>query len=323
MNTREKFEFDLISLGILVFDVFGKSINEFPEKGTSLFFDTLQTHPGGCAYNTGVDSARLGLRVAVFGKLGNDSFGDIIAQNLQNEGVDIAGVKRVCNANTAFSFIMVPDDGQRRIYTSFGANCSYCPEDIHRERILKSRILHVAGASLLPRLDGEPAEELLKFAQDNGVLTSMDTIVKRGIGDIIIPCLKYLDIFIPNNDESYYITGYKEPEKQLRFYVESGVRLAGIKMGHRGCMVSDGKTIYKIGVYDVPVVDTCGAGDAFIAGFLYGTIQGWDLLKAAQFATTTSNISVGAIGATTAVPDAGTVLDFMKNNRLNYEESIY
>jgi sugar/nucleoside kinase (ribokinase family) len=115
----------------------------------------------------------------------------------------------------------------------------------------------------------------------------------------------------------------KDPEEQLRFYIESGVKVAGIKMGPEGSMISDGKTIYKIGVYDVPVVDTCGAGDAFIAGFLYGNVQGYDLLETSRFATAVSNISVGAIGATTAIKKKKKVREFMQNNRLDYEAYAY
>lgn len=314
-----KYEYDIASLGILVFDVFGKAITEFPQKGTSIFFDTMQAHPGGCAYNTGVDAVRLGLRVAALGSLGNDLFGESMAQSLQKEGVDIRGVRKIDEASTAFSFVMVPDDGQRRIYTSFGANSFYRWTDVDKDLILKSRVLHIAGASLLPAMDGESTVELLKFAQENEVLTSMDPVVKQNIGNIIIPCLKYLDIFIPNSEESYYITGLDEPEKQLRFYLEAGVKLAGIKMGSKGCIVSDGQKIYKFGVFNVPVIDTCGAGDAFIAGFLYGVIKGWDIVKTSTFATATASFCVRTMGATVAIPEASKVLDFMQKNKLLQE----
>lgn len=312
-------EFDIASLGILVFDTFGKTIERFPEKGTSLFFDTLQMHPGGCAYNTGVDAARLGLKVAVLGKLGTDSFGDIIVQNLKNEGVDIRGVRRTDESNTAFSFIMIPDDGQRRIYTTSGIINSYGYQDIDLSIVMKSHILHIAGASLMPSLDGEPTVELLRTAQENGVMTSMDPVVKEGIENIIIPCLPYLDIFLPNSDESFYITGLKEPEQQLEFYLKAGVKHAGIKMGHKGCLISDGKSIYRFGVYDVPVVDTCGAGDAFYAGFLYGMKHKWDIIQSTKFATAAASFCIRSIGTTTVIPCISDVLDFIGSHELEYE----
>jgi sugar/nucleoside kinase (ribokinase family) len=84
----------------------------------------------------------------------------------------------------------------------------------------------------------------------------------------------------------------------------------GIKMGDQGCLLSDGHESLRLGIYPVPVADTCGAGDAFIAGFIYGKQAGWDLARTATFATATAAFCVTAIGATAGIPDAKTVLRF-------------
>ena len=305
---------DLACLGILVLDVFGKPIDKFPEKGTSDYFETLEIHPGGCAYNTGVDAARLGAKVSVLGKLGSDAFGDLMAQCLTDEGVDVRGVCRSDEANTAFSFVMLPEDGQRRLYHTMGVNRTYGPEDVDRDTIAAARILHVAGASLLPALDGEPTVELLKYAQANGVLTSLDPVYKPDIAHLILPCLPHLDIFLPNTDESVHITSLTDPAEQLRFYLDHGGGVVGIKLGPEGLLLSDGRDTLRVGVYDVPVVDTAGAGDACFAGFLYATLQGWDLAECARFATATAAFCVRAIGTTTAIAHADVVMQFMQEN---------
>jgi len=106
-------QIDLTCVGILVLDLFGKAINTFPEKGTSVY--TMEANPGGCAYNTGVDAARLGLNVAVQGRVGKDLFADTLLDALQKEGIHTQSIRRG-EENTAFSFIMVPDDGDRRTH---------------------------------------------------------------------------------------------------------------------------------------------------------------------------------------------------------------
>ena len=305
-------EIDLACLGILVLDVFGKSIDRFPAKGTSEYFDTLEIHPGGCAYNTGVDASRLGLRVSVLGMLGADSFGDLILKALVQEGVSTAGVRRSPEASTAFSFVMVPEDGQRRIYHTMGVNQIYELSDVCRDLIAGSRVFHVAGASLMPALDGLSTVDLLRFARENGTLTSLDPVVRAGCADVILPCLPYLDVFLPNCDESVLITGLSKPADQLRFYLDSGARMVGIKLGEKGCLVGNGDETVRLGVYDVPVFDTCGAGDAFVSGFLYGLLQNWDMQRCALFATATAAFCVRAIGTTTAIPSAKTVLKFVE-----------
>jgi sugar/nucleoside kinase (ribokinase family) len=309
-------DFDLSCLGILVLDVFGSPINCFPQKGTSEYFDRMEIHPGGCAYNTGVDSARLGMKTCILGKVGTDPFGDIILNSMEKENIDISKVTKSDDSSTAFSFVMVPDDGHRRIYHSYGVNTFFSLVDVCTKTIASSSILHIAGASLMPSLDGEPTVELLQFAKMNGVVTSMDPVVKPGIKDLILPCLQYLDVFLPNNDESFYITGLSDPMKQLEFYTKRCPGITGIKLGSKGCLISDGERILRLGVYDVPVVDTCGAGDAFIAGFLYGVLQGWGIEITARFATAAASFCVQSIGATTAIPGAQDVLKYIKENEL-------
>lgn len=310
---------DLACLGILVLDVFGKAIDRFPEKGTSAYFETMEIHPGGCAYNTGVDAARLGLKVSVLGKVGTDAFGDVMTLHLKQERVDTSGVCRSAESNTAFSFVMVPEDGQRRLYHTMGVNRTYAIQDVDRAIIAASKVLHVAGAALMPSLDGAPTVELLRDAQSQGVITSLDPVFKPGIADVILPCLPHLDILLPNRDESVDITGLSDPIEQLRFYLDKGVGVVGIKLGPEGVLIGNGCETLRIGVYDVPVADTCGAGDAFVAGYLHGVVQGLMMEQAARFATATAAFCVQAVGATTAIPCAAHVETFMAQHELLME----
>ena len=234
---------------------------------------------------------------------------------LQKENVSVDNIARG-KENTGYSFVMIPESGQRRIYHTPGALNTYCFDDIDFDSIEDSKIMHIAGSALMPKLDGTPTVELLKFCKEKNVLTSMDPVFKRDIADIIVPALPYLDIFLPNNDESEHITGLAEPEEQLKFYLDKGVGIAGIKMGEKGVLISNGKEKFEMGIFNVDVVDTCGAGDSFIAGFLYGILKEWDLNKIAEFATATAAHCIQSIGATPGVIDADKILKFMNKNTL-------
>jgi len=308
MNNMKKF--DLTCLGIIVLDVIAKTINRFPEEGTTEYFDSMKILPGGCAFNTGVAAKRLGLQVNIQCKVGNDLFGNILSDFLRKENIGTDNVA-VEKESTAYSFVMLPDSGQRRIYHIPGVNNTYCLDDVDIDSIKDSKVLHIAGSSLLPGLDGEPTIELLKFCRDNKVFTSMDPVYKKNIAGIIVPALPYLDLFLPNNDESEYITGLKEPEDQLKFYIDKGVEIVGIKMGEKGVLISNGKEKFNLGIYDVTVSDTTGAGDTFIAGFIYGILHEWDLLTTAKFATATAAHCVQNEGATSGIVEAGKILEFM------------
>ena len=308
--------FDVACLGILVLDIFGSPIDCFPKKGTSEYFDKVEVHPGGCAYNTGVDLAKIGMKTVILGKLGTDVFGDIILEAMKRDNVDVSQIKRSHDESTAVSFVMLPCDGQRRIYHTYGVNASFGFEDICLETITGPAMLHIAGASLMPSLDGKPTVDLLRLAKENGVITSLDPVVKEGIKDLILPCLPYLDIFLPNNDESFYITGLSDPLKQLEFFMKRCPGITGIKLGSEGSIIFDGEKVLRFGVYDVPVIDTCGAGDAFIAGFLYGIHEGWNIEITAKFATAAASLCVGSVGATTAISHAGKILEFVREHEL-------
>jgi sugar/nucleoside kinase (ribokinase family) len=161
VNNSAAREINVACLGMLVLDVFGKPIDRFPAKGTSEYFDTLEIHPGGCTYNTGVDAGWLGVRVSVLGMLGADPFGDLIVQALGREGVNTAGACRSSEASAAFSFVMVPGDGQRPIYHTLGESRIYGLGDVGRDIVAGSKVPHVAGASLMPALHGIPTVKLL------------------------------------------------------------------------------------------------------------------------------------------------------------------
>lgn len=311
---------DLTCIGILVLDALGKTINEFPAEGTSAYFDSMQLLPGGCAYNTGVDAKRLGLTVSIQGKVGNDPFGDVVLDFLKKENISADKIARG-KENTAFSFIMIPDSGQRRIFNTQGANKTFCLDDVDFDSIKDSKVMHIGGSSLMPKLDGAPTIELLKFCKDNNVITSMDPVFKTGIAHVIVPALPYLDIFLPNTEESEHITRLKKPEDQLNFYLDKGVGIAGIKMGEKGALISNGKEKFELGIYGVQVADTCGAGDAFIAGFIYGMLNEWELYTIAKFATATAAHCVTSDGATSGVTDADRIREFTHHARLT-ETSI-
>jgi len=313
--TEKKTKYDLACLGIAVVDVFGKPIDKFPEKGTTVYFDGMEIHTGGCALNTGIDAAKIGMDVAVLGAVGNDFFGNVLMDTLRDNGVDTKGVVRKPQS-TGFSFVMVPPDGSRRIYHTRGANSSYCLADVEMDIVRDSKILHVAGASLLPAIDGKPTADLLKKCQSEGILTSMDPVYQEGISECILPCLEHLDIFLPNNDESKHITGLKIPSEQLRFYLDHGVKIAGIKMGEKGVLVSDGTEVIKLGIYSVESADTCGAGDAFISGFLFGKTRGWNIEDCAKFATAVAAFCVQSVGTTTGIPKSEKIRIFMNDNKL-------
>ena len=111
------------------------------------------------------------------------------------------------------------------------------------------------------------------------------------------------------------ITGSSDPREIARFFQARGVKTVVVKLGSRGCYCAGEDTAFFCGCYHVPVVETTGAGDAFVSGFLTGVGQGKTLEECVQLGTAVSAFAVQAAGATAGVPDYDTVVNFMNSEK--------
>ncbi|GIV08054.1 MAG: PfkB family kinase [Fimbriimonadales bacterium] len=306
----------IASVGILVADVVAKPVNHYPERGICAHVERMELHVGGCASNTGLALAKLGLPVRVVGKVGQDAFGDFILNTLEQHGVDTRGVKRSTTATTSSTMVMVHPDGERSFIHHMGANAEFCPDDIDWSQIADCAIFHLAGAYLMPLVDGEPAARLLQEAKRRGMTTCMDTTWDSS-GQwmrLMAPCLPYLDYITPNYGEASMLTGETEPEKIAQRFVDAGVGTAVIKMDSRGCYVRTRESAFHMPACQVEVVDMLGAGDCFTAGWLAGVAMGWDLHRTARLANAVGALCVSDLGATTGVKPLSETLTFMEQH---------
>lgn len=306
--------FEVTCLGILVADVVGKPIDTYPERGRLNLVERMELHSGGCAANTGVSLAKIGIKTAVIGKVGNDGFGDFLVQVLQKHGIDTRGVKRDEKEATSATMVMVHSDGERSFLHYIGANATLRLEDVDMDLVRQSKVLHVAGALVMPGIDGEPTVQLLRRAKEMGVITSFDTVWNANSGwmQTIKPCLPYVDYMIPSIEEARMLTGKEEPEDIAQVFLDHGVKVVGLKMGERGCYIRTPEVKLAIPRYQVQAVDALGAGDAFAAGFLTGVVKGWDLEQTGRFANAVGALCVTALGATTGVRSLEETLEFMQ-----------
>ncbi len=294
---------DVLSLGIYVVDVLGKPIDVFPEKGKLALFDQLEIHTGGCANNTAIALSRLGVSVGAMGKVGQDHFGDIVLQTLEENQVDTAGIQRDANTNTSFTFVAIASDGERSFCHYIGANGELCENDLNWDIIKTVKILHIAGALVMPKFDGQPMANVLKKAKELGIKTSLDT-AWDATGkwlETLEPCLPYVDIFLPSLTEAQQLAGTSDLHKISKFLHNYGINTIGIKMGEYGSYVSTPEEELQVPVYPVNIVDATGAGDAYVAGFLAGIVKGWDLKTTAELASATGAACVTAIGTTAGI----------------------
>ena len=302
-------------LGILVADVVAKPIEEMPGKGRLQLVDTMELHTGGCASNTGYALSRLGISTGVMGKVGTDGFGDFFVRYMEDAGLDTRGIRRTSSVNTSATMVMVSADGERTFFHYLGANAELCHDDLDFDIIKEAKILHIAGAFLMPSFDGEPTARVLQQAREWGITTSLDTAwdSKDNWMNVLEPCLQHLDIFMPSIEEARMITGKEEPSDVAELLLSYGIGTVALKMGEQGSYIRTNDWELSVPIYKVDAIDATGAGDAFAAGFLAGVSKGWDHKKAARLANAVGACCTTAMGATAGVKDWQETLEFMDN----------
>ena len=306
---------DVTCLGILVADLVGRPVDTYPERGKLVLVEELGLHSGGCAANTGVDLAKIGISTGIIGKVGSDGLGDFMVKTLKSHGLDTRGVVRDHNIGTSGTMVVVHSDGERSFIHYLGANAALTEEDVDWNVVKDTKILHVAGSFLMPAIDGEPTARVLKKAQSMGIITTLDTAwdSKGRWMSVLKPCLAHVDYALPSIEEARLITGKQDPADVAAALMDHGVKIVGLKMGEEGCYIRTKDDEIRIPRYEVKAVDANGAGDSFVAGFLTGVHYDWDLERTGRFANAVGACCVMALGATTGIRSLEETLAFIES----------
>ena len=263
--------------------------------------------------NTASTLSRLGLGAAVVGKVGVDPFGDFLLAVLDERKVDRRAVLRAAAVPTSATVVLVGSDGERTFLHLPGANADLRPEDVDPDVAFSGRALHLAGALVMPRLDGEPTVHLLAEASRRKLLTSLDTVWDAtGAWDRVLPALPHVDLFAPSLAEGRAISGEEEPAAVAAWLRERGVGEVALKMGARGCYASGDGVEGLLPALPVDPVDGTGSGDAFVAGLLYGKLAGWSFERSARFANAVGALATTAVGAAEGVRGVEETLAFAR-----------
>lgn len=293
---------DVVCLGILVADAIARPVDEVPPRGALELVDEISLHGGGCALNTASALVRLGLDARVVGKVGADPFGDFILQLLDERGVDRRGVLQDSAVSTSATVVLVDSAGERTFLHLPGANGRLRREELDEDALFSGRALHVAGALVMPELDGSPTAGILEEAKARGLTTSLDTVWDAtGRWERLLPSLPHLDLFVPSLAEGSAISREPEPESVAAWLRKRGVGTVAIKLGAEGCFVASEEFEGFVAAPAVDAIDGTGSGDAFAAGLLYGHLAGWPLERAAALANAAGALAATAVGAVEGV----------------------
>jgi sugar/nucleoside kinase (ribokinase family) len=244
-------------------------------------------------------AARLGLRVAFIGTVGDDALGRFCIEQLQARGVHTQGVIVRPDLKTGLSVIFNKTH-DRAILTYSGSIRELRIADIDLALVRRARHMHIGSYYMLDLLRPDvPA--LFDAAHAAGLTVSIDTNYdpteqwQGGIHD----ALRKADVFLPNDTELTAIARQNDVESALKA-MRAIVPLTAVKLGKAGAKAQRGDDVFTAGSIAVDVVDTVGAGDSFDAGFIYGHLAGWDIAKSLRMGCVCGALSTRAAGGTAA-----------------------
>jgi len=288
-------------LGNVTLDIICKTVDYVP-RFDSITFQEAAVTPGGCGSNTAIGLAREGETVYLIACIGDDNAADILCQTWDRVGIDIRFVQRFENQGSGVSVGLVDSDFQPRFIHTTGANAKLQPESLEPALLkeLNVRLLHVAGYYVLPGLLDLGFEDVLSLAQECGIFTSLDVVTSPAMEkpEFLWPLLPFLNLFLCNLREAEILTGHGDPESASAEFHSKGAEAVIIKLGSKGCWLSESGQGTLIPAPQVEnVIDTTGAGDAFTAGLLAALRKGEDLPGACRAGVHLGSRTVQYLGA--------------------------
>lgn len=277
----------VLVLGSINID-FVSFVPRYPQPGETLISNDFGIFQGGKGANQAIALAKLDVSTSMLGKVGKDVLSDFALSSLQESGVDTTGIAKSQKNFTGSASIWVNAQGQNSIVIYPGAN-----GEVDEDFIIQHEKFFDDASWFLTQFE-VPLKSILlalKFAKKYGLKTVMDPApVKKINNDDIWGLVDYL---LPNEIELRELTHTEDILKGIHILKSRGVKEVIVKLGKQGAVYEDKGNL--IALPAIPVeqrVDTTGAGDCFIAGFLYGMIQQSDISQAIKIANLTASYSI-------------------------------
>jgi sugar/nucleoside kinase (ribokinase family) len=283
--------------------------------------DRLEIHAGGVTGNNLTQVARLGASAGWLGLIGDDESGRLITKAFADDGLDLSGIETIKGEQSTFTWIPVDAQGERCIYMFPNINGKLSVEQVRTRfapHIKAARHFHTE-ASQLPLPPIQAGMQVARAAAvrvifDLDVAPSYFAHAKLGSEKDLIAALQLADVLKPCKAAAREITGETDYEKIATKLLALGPKVVAVTMGADGSLIASTGKMIHVPAFKVNVVDTTGAGDAFMGGLSYALLQDWDHRRVGLFANACAAICCTKVGAR-AMGKRGEVVALIKSQR--------
>lgn len=286
---------------------------------------------GGDALNVTVNLNKLGMgkNIRFVSVVGDDTFGRITTEYLRDHGIDISGIIVKPECSSIVTVILIDNSNERHFVFYGNAARNITVRDVVANIAPDTEYLHIGSYMSLDQLEGGNMKRLFEYAKERGIKTSFDVSYDETGQwlEKIKPGLPYTDLIFASYDEAVCLAGgMTKPEKIAALFKKFGVKNFVLKLGKDGCYAADSGQAIRMPTYsDLPVVDTTGAGDAFVAGYLFGLLNHFVMEECCVLGNINGTLAVGQLGSTTGTGSLEAFVSFIKQygaKSLNADELI-
>jgi ribokinase len=286
-------------------------VDRMPKSGETLAGVDFHLIPGGKGANQAVAARRAGAQTRIVGCVGEDAFGAVLLDSLNEAGVDTKRVQPVPNISSGTATIIVEENGDNRIIVVAGTNKMVTPSMVEKN-------WHLISDTSLIILQNEIPQETIFYviqrAKQEGIQVLLNPAPTNPIPDQV---LSNIDILILNEIEAATLSNTPISDPKTAFDVaqslyERGVKTVIITLGEQGSVLVNNHYHVFQPAFNVEVVDTTAAGDTFVGGYAAATLGGSMPLQALLYATAAAGLAVTQLGAQPSIPSRDDVVKFIR-----------
>lgn len=281
------------------------STPRLPVKGETIRGSDFGMFAGGKGNNQAMAAGRAGAKVTMVGRVGADSFGDMLIATLKKNNVDASHMIQDKDAGTGIAMITVDGDGDNSIVIAQRANLNLCNKDIEKAETVVSQCKILLMQLEVPT---EADTFAAKLARKHGTFVALNPAPAPVDGKLPKDLLENVDVIIPNQTEAELMTGIKVIDEKSALAAAAELKKLGpknviITLGELGALLAeDGKAPVMIPSYRVNAIDTTAAGDAFCGALAAAYASGETLANAVKFGCAAGALATTKMGAEPSLP---------------------
>lgn len=323
---------DLIPMGRIAID-FNPVIPPFQSLVEA---DTFKKYLGGSPANIAVGLARLGKKVGFIAKVSDDQFGDYVTKFFEDEGIDTSHISRAKNGEKlglTFTEMLSPSESSILMYRDGVADLMLDPADVDEEYIASAKAILISGTALCQSPSREACLKAMYLAKKVGTKVIFDIDYRpynwKSADEIAI----YYSIVAENSDmvmgsrEEYDLTEAiiapgRNDEETASYWMEKGNKIVIIKHGKQGSTAHTADGDFNIKPFPIDATKSFGGGDGYGSSFIFGLLEGWDIIDCLELGSASASLLVNAHGCSLFMPTLQQIQSYIKDCKDKYGEMV-